>query len=248
MADEVLREVEQFLYREARLLDERRFHEWLDLFTDDVRYWMTGRSNRYPASSKAITATGPDGPGATGPFEEESLAILDETKVTLRGRVARLDTGMAWAEDPPSRTRHIITNIEVTPGDAASEVTVYSNFMVYRNRTETEQDFYVGARQDVLRRVDRSWKIARRKLILDQNVLLAKNVSVFARITSRQAWSWQMDRRPKGDGERHAYEDGGCDGRAPGHVELASSEEGCARRRCYPRGRIECTEGAHREP
>jgi 3-phenylpropionate/trans-cinnamate dioxygenase subunit beta len=107
------------------------------------------------------------------------LAILDETKATLRGRVARLDTGMAWAEDPPSRTRHIITNIEVEPGDAASELKVYSNFMVYRTRAESEQDFYVGARRDVLRRVDGAWKIALRKLVLDQNVLLPKNVSIF---------------------------------------------------------------------
>ena len=86
---------------------------------------------------------------------------------------------MAWAEDPPSRTRHIIANIEVEPGETASELKVYSNFIVYRNRAETEQDFYVGGRQDVLRKVDGAWKIARRKIILDQNVLLAKNVSIF---------------------------------------------------------------------
>ncbi|HJZ18253.1 MAG TPA: aromatic-ring-hydroxylating dioxygenase subunit beta, partial [Stellaceae bacterium] len=50
MGDELIREVEQFLYREARLLDERRFHEWLALFADDVRYWMVTRSNLYPRS------------------------------------------------------------------------------------------------------------------------------------------------------------------------------------------------------
>jgi 3-phenylpropionate/cinnamic acid dioxygenase small subunit len=179
MGDEVLREIEQFLYREARLLDERRFHEWLDLFTDDVHYWMTGRSNRYPRSSKAVAILDPDRHGGAEPAQEDELAILDENKTTLVGRVARLDTGMAWAEDPPSRTRHIITNIEVEPGDGASEVKVSSNFMVYRSRAEREQDFYVGARQDVLRRVDGAWKIAQRKLILDQNVLAAKNVSIF---------------------------------------------------------------------
>ena len=54
--DKPIREVEQFLYREARLLDERRFHQWLQLFTDDVRYFMAGRSNRYPKSSNAISA------------------------------------------------------------------------------------------------------------------------------------------------------------------------------------------------
>ena len=112
-----------------------------------------------------------EGPGAAD--------ILDETKETLAGRVARLETGMAWAEDPPSRTRHVISNIEVAEGDAASELKAYSNFIVYRSRAESEQDFYVGGRQDLLRRGDGGLKIARRKLTLDQNVLSAKNVSIF---------------------------------------------------------------------
>jgi 3-phenylpropionate/cinnamic acid dioxygenase small subunit len=179
LRDEIFREVEQFLYREARLLDERRFHEWLELLTDDIRYWMGGRSNRYPRSSKAIAILNPERYVEDDLAKEDELAILDEDNTTLRARVARLDTGMAWAEDPPSRTRHLISNIELEPGDTGSELNVYSNFMVYRSRAETEQDFYVGARQDLLRRVDASWKIARRKIILDQNVLTAKNVSIF---------------------------------------------------------------------
>jgi 3-phenylpropionate/cinnamic acid dioxygenase small subunit len=177
--EDLIREVEQFLYREARLLDDRRFHDWLTLFTDDVRYWMASRTNRYPKSSKAISILDPERYVEDDIGREDELAILDETKETLIGRVARLDTGMAWAEDPPSRTRHMISNIEVESGDVESELRVYSNFIVYRSRAETEQDFYVGARQDVLRRVDGEWKIAHRKLILDQNVLLAKNVSIF---------------------------------------------------------------------
>ena len=177
--EDLIREVEQFLYREARLLDDRRFHDWLELFTDDVRYWMAARSNRYPKSSKAISILDPDRYVEEDVAGEDELAILDESKETLSGRVARLDTGMAWAEDPPSRTRHMISNIEIEPGDVESELRVYSNFIVYRSRAETEQDFYVGARRDVLRRVDGEWKIAHRKMILDQNVLLAKNVSIF---------------------------------------------------------------------
>src|ERR1700736_5784361 len=179
MGDEIVREVEQFLYREARLLDQRRFHEWLELFTDDVHYWMAGRRNCYPKTSKAIAILDPDRYVDEDLTEDDELAILDENKQTLSARVARLDTGMACAEDPPSRTRHLLTNIEVEPGDAATEVKVYSNFMVYRSRAETEQDFYVGARQDVLRRVAGAWKIAGRKIVLDQNVLTAKNVSIF---------------------------------------------------------------------
>jgi 3-phenylpropionate/cinnamic acid dioxygenase small subunit len=179
MREETIREVEQFLYREARLLDERRFHEWLELFTDDVHYWMAGRRNRYPKSSKAIAILDLDRYVDEDLTEDDELAILDENKQTLSACIARLDTGMAWAEDPPSRTRHLLANIEIEPGEAASELEVYSNFIVYRSRSEIEQDFYVGARRDVLRLCDGTWKIACRKLILDQNVLLAKNVSIF---------------------------------------------------------------------
>lgn len=176
---DLIREVEQFLYREARLLDERRFHEWVGLFTDDVRYWMAGRSNLYPKHSKAISILDPSRYVEDDTALEDELALLDETKETLMSRVARLDTGMAWAEDPPSRTRHMISNIEVEPAADENELKVYSNFIVYRSRAGSEEDFYVGARQDVLRRVDGEWKIAGRKMTLDQNVLSAKNVSIF---------------------------------------------------------------------
>lgn len=178
MPDEILiREVERLLYLEARLLDTRRFHEWLGLFTDDVHYWMTARANRYPRSSKAIAILD------TERYCDEDitgeLALFDEDIATLTARVARLDTGMAWAEDPPSRTRHLITNIEVLPAAPESDITAHSNFLVFRGRGETEQDFYVGAREDLLRRVGGAWKIARRRIILDQNVLSAKNLSMF---------------------------------------------------------------------
>ena len=179
MRDEVVSQIEQFLYREARLLDARQFRQWLELFTDDVRYWMPMRSNRYTTTSKAISIL--DG----SRYEEEDLskegdlAIMDETKDSLVRRIDRLDTGMAWAEDPPSRTRHFVSNIEVEPGERESEIKVYSNFIMYRTRAEKEEDFYVGSREDILRNVDGEWKIARRKIVLDQNVLLAKNVSNF---------------------------------------------------------------------
>ena len=177
--DALIREIEQFLYREARMLDDRRFREWLELFTDDVRYWMAGRTNRYPKHSKAISILDPARYVEEDITGEEELAILDEDKTTLTSRIDRLDTGMAWAEDPPSRTRHMIANIEVEPGDRDGELNVYSNFIVYRSRAESEEDFYVGTRRDILRRDGDGWRIAQRKLILDQNVLSAKNVSIF---------------------------------------------------------------------
>ena len=179
MAYDLVPEIEQFLYREARLLDQRKFHEWLDLFTDDVHYWMPLRSNLYPANSKAIAILDGSSYEDDELSREDELAIMDETKDTLKRRVARLDTGMAWAEDPPSRTRHIVSNVEVEQGNRESEINVYSNFLMYRTRGEKEVDIYVGCREDVLRNVDGLWKITYRKIVLDQNVLLAKNVSNF---------------------------------------------------------------------
>ena len=86
---------------------------------------------------------------------------------------------MASAEDPPSRTRHIITNIEVEAGQSQDEMRVYSNFFMYRTPAETEQDFYVGSRKDVLRWIGGQLSVASRKIVLDQPVLLAKNLSNF---------------------------------------------------------------------
>ncbi len=195
--EDLIREVEQFLYREARLLDDRRFHDWLTLFTDDVRYWMASRTNRYPKSSKAIAILDPDRYVEDDIGREDELAILDETKETLSGRVARLETGMAWAEDPPSRTRHMISNIEIEPGDVETEIRVYANFIVYRSRAETEQDFYVGARRDVLRRVEGEWKIAHRKLILDQTVRdSARWIPAFAGMTNLSGGSHDQGSAP----------------------------------------------------
>lgn len=179
MSLERVHEIEQFLYREARLLDDRRFEEWLALFTDDVRYWMPVRSTRYPKRSKAIVPLAPERWDEDELGKDGDVAIYDETKETLARRIARLDTGMAWAEDPPSRTRHLVSNVEVEPGERDGELRVCSNFLVYRSRGETEQDVYVGTRRDTLRRVDGDWRVARRTIILDQNVLLAKNVSIF---------------------------------------------------------------------
>ena len=130
---DTIRGVEQFLYQEARLLDERRFHDWLRLFTDDVRYRMAARTNRYPRSSKAIVTLDAERGAEEDQERADELGLFDEDIETLSARVARLDTGMAWAEDPPSRTRHLITNIEVVPDASDSELTVHCNFIVYRS-------------------------------------------------------------------------------------------------------------------
>ena len=159
-------ELMQFYIREAWLLDERRFKEWLDLLTDDILYFMPRRKNVLRRElHREVTPLG-------------DLAILEEDKTYLEMRVARLETGMAWAEDPPSRTRHLVGNLEATPLENG-EVAARTAFLVYRSHLETDRQLLSGSRDDVLRQVDGAWKVARRTIILDANVLLDKNLSVF---------------------------------------------------------------------
>ncbi len=103
---------------------------------------------------------------------------FDDDKESLRIRVERVYAKNAWAEMPPSRTRHLITNVRVKRDDGRN-IEAHSNFLVYRTRMEADQDMFVGARRDVLRRVEDAFKIARRTIILDQAVLSAKNISIF---------------------------------------------------------------------
>jgi 3-phenylpropionate/cinnamic acid dioxygenase small subunit len=179
MKREVVHDIEQFLYREARLLDECRFQEWLDLLTEDIRYWMPVMGRRYRAASKALTRLDAVRAEEREYSDESELALLDETKDSLARRVARLDSGMAWAEDPPSRTCHIISNVAVQAADSQDHLLVHSNFILYRTRGELEQDYYVGSREDVLRAVAGDWRISYRKILMPQNVITAKNVSNF---------------------------------------------------------------------
>jgi 3-phenylpropionate/cinnamic acid dioxygenase small subunit len=166
------REIEEFLYAEAELLDSRRYEEWLDLFTDDARYWMPMRRNvPHDASAREFTREGLD------------VNWFDEGKETLTQRVRQLATGIHWAEEPPSRICHVVANVQVlraTPSETSpAEVEIRSRFVIYRNRVETETDLLVGKREDVLRRTDGRWRIARRMIALDQNVLLVKNLTFF---------------------------------------------------------------------
>lgn len=177
MTEDVRVAIEQTLYREARLIDERRFREWLDLFTDDVHYRMPLRTVRYAANSKAVVR--PEGSGSLREVTaEDELAIFDEDKRSLSMRVARLETGAAWAEDPPSRTTHIVTNVEVEPR-SENEVVAYSTVVVHRVRLEADEDTFFGRREDVLRRVNGDWKIARRTVVLGHGVLRARSISFF---------------------------------------------------------------------
>lgn len=160
--------VEQFLYQEARLLDTWSWDAWLALIAEDIRYWMPVRRNRLRRER-----------GAGEIPSNLEVALVDDNLTLLRMRVQQMASGRHWAEDPPSRCRHLITNVCVDPADGSPELNVRSNFIVYRNRLESEVDIWAGAREDVLRPSGDSFLIAKRTVLLDQNVVLSKNLSVF---------------------------------------------------------------------
>ena len=168
---DLMREIEDLYYAEADLLDERRYEAWLELFTDDIRYWMPIRKN-VAFEDLAKETTG-----------ENDISWIDDDKLTLTKRVKQLLTGVHWAEEPLSRVSHVITNIrlaEPVPAiDEGKSATVKCRFFVYRNRLETETDLLVGRREDVLRRVGGKLRVARRKILIEQSTLLAKNLTVF---------------------------------------------------------------------
>lgn len=160
-------EIEQTLFDEANALDERRFRDWLDYFTDDATYWMPVRSTR----ARSDVANEFTKPG--------EAAFFDEDRRLLEMRVFKLETEYAWSEDPPSRTRHNVSNIRIVEKFSPVEVTVSVNFVFYRSRLDTDEDLWVGRRFDRLRKVDGRWKIARREIFLDQTVLQSKNLTSF---------------------------------------------------------------------
>ncbi|MGO9453212.1 MAG: aromatic-ring-hydroxylating dioxygenase subunit beta [Candidatus Binataceae bacterium] len=165
---ELQQEIEQFLYYESRVLDDHRFEEWYDLLADDLHYYMPTRYNRLKREAdKEFSAP-------------NEAAFFDEDKKSIAMRIRRLNTGMAWAEDPPSRTRHMVSNVVIRPrGSGEYEVDCY--YLLYRSRLEREIEIFVGMRHDVLRRVatPAGFLVAGRTIILDQAVLMARNLSFF---------------------------------------------------------------------
>jgi 3-phenylpropionate/cinnamic acid dioxygenase small subunit len=166
-------DMEDFLYAEADLLDERRFRDWLNLLADDIIYFMPIRRNvkfgQHAQRENTVQGSG--------------ISWFDEDKWTLTKRVDQILTGVHYAEEPLSRISHMVSNVQiqrVVPSlDDPREVEVRCRFLVYQNRIEYETYTFVGKRTDLLRKTEDGWKIARREILLDQNVLQAKNLSTF---------------------------------------------------------------------
>lgn len=140
-------DVEAFLYREARFADEGLYDEWLALWTDDATYWIPANLDDYD------------------PNEHVSIVYAD--REALQDRVDRLKSGGAWSQEPKSRMRRLISNIEIaSAGD--DEVTVHSNFMLGELR-RGRQTIYFAHQIHRLRMTDQGLKIAYKKVLLINN-------------------------------------------------------------------------------
>lgn len=166
-------EIEDFLHREAELVDDRDFEAWLDCFADDLVYQVPmARNLRHEDIGKE--------------YLKDPLDVywIDEGKAMLATRVAQIRTGIHWAEEPLSRTSHLVTNVRIlsatTSSDGTQTVEASCKFLVYRNRNTDEEDTLVGKRVDTLRkRRGEGWQIAKRVAYVAQSVLLARNLSFF---------------------------------------------------------------------
>ena len=161
-----LLEAMQLLHREARLLDEEQWREWLALFTPDVHYWIPAVQSRYRR----------DG-GVT--IDPAAIAFIDDAHADLARRIARFEQDTAWAEDPPTRCAHVVSNVEVLAAESDDRWEVRSLLTLHRCRNDVEIYQTVARRHDAVRRTEQGLKIARRRVVLLESVLLAKNLNTF---------------------------------------------------------------------
>src|SRR6478609_3868289 len=152
----------QFLVEEAALLDAADYQGWLDLITEDIRYVMPVR---------VTTARGAPASNGMGHFDEDMYA--------LRKRVQRLATDHAWTEDPPSRTRHFVTNVRTFRAEG-DDLRVESALLLFRSRGDTREPSLISAgRTDLLRATADGLRLARREITVDESVLRTQNLAVF---------------------------------------------------------------------
>lgn len=159
-------EVEQFLYLEAALLDERRFREWLDLLGEDISYVLDTNTLAQVRDRRRG-------------LQPATTYIFNEDKYQLERRIARLETGIAWSEEPASRTRHFVSNVRIL-AVAGDELELSCNYMVHRAAKARDHHTFVGTRRDRLRRAQTAggWELFGRHLELDEFTLMSANISI----------------------------------------------------------------------
>jgi 3-phenylpropionate/cinnamic acid dioxygenase small subunit len=154
--------IQRFLFAEVALLDRRDYQEWFALITDDIRYRVTIVSAR-PAQD-----------------ETSRFAIIDEDAQTLKMRVDQIsDPNLTYAENPPTLTQRLVSNVEAYYGERNGVFEATSNILLYANRSGSpETGLYAGKRQDVLIRDSSGIKIAERTVNLAQTVLHDSTLSL----------------------------------------------------------------------
>lgn len=158
-------EVEAFLVREARLLDEEQYDAWLELMHPDILYWMPATQSRYRRDKAPAYAM-------------ERLGYFEDGLEDLRRRVDRARQPTAWAEDPPTRRVHMVSNVEVE-AEADGDLIVRSIVLNTRNRTEDHEEWLMVRRTDRLVRLDGALRIRERTITTPQAVLLTRNLNEF---------------------------------------------------------------------
>jgi 3-phenylpropionate/cinnamic acid dioxygenase small subunit len=156
---------EQWLYTEAKLLDEIDFDGWFNLMHPDLIYQMPVRINKEGVER-------PD-------FSMDMFSFNDDIDL-LKLRVDRLKTDYAWAEIPPSRTRRFVSNVRVEEVIPNEKAVVNSYLLIYRSRsTDIHHDLISGERQDEFTFMDGEWKLSKRIFIVDQTTLNTRNLAIF---------------------------------------------------------------------
>lgn len=158
--------LQQTIYREARLLDEERLSDWLEILTEDVVYRMRLTSRRFRKDRAAPLAVGHG-------------YIFNDNRDRLGLRIKRLQSGYVWAEDPPNHVRRLISNVEIEPGERPDERLVHSVVSIHRSRIDSQTRSLIAARKDCWRNVDGQWLLARRDINLDHSTVPDTNLNVF---------------------------------------------------------------------
>ena len=159
-------QIVEYLYEEAALLDNLKLQEWGARLATDLVYSAPLRETR-GSSHQAAT------------FVRTMQHFHDDYR-SVMGRIMRLSGKSAWAEDPPSRTRRLVTNVMVHTTAKADEFAVVSYLLITRSRFNFDEfDLISCERHDVLRRDGASFKLARREILLDQAVLGTPNLAIF---------------------------------------------------------------------
>ncbi len=140
--------VEAFLFHEARLADENRYDEWFALWTDDLVYWVPANVDDYD----------PD----------EHVSIIYDDRDRLEDRIGRLKSGGAWSQEPQSRMRRIISNIQIEPAGAADECLAVSNFVLGEMRRGRE-NIYFAQQKHRLRSTAGGLRMAAKTVLLVKN-------------------------------------------------------------------------------